>query len=183
MPFTIRSADGANNIPRLLGATSGKSGPLLDALADSGTIIVGLFDFDQQGYGQWNGAIGLADAEAVAGIATECHVRKRREVPIWAALLPVPDFRKSYAGLQLGGDSQLTIELLFPDFYVGTLLERVPVAGDGGATRLAARSDAQKRAVAAKVTDFPPEAFSAFAPIFALLDQIADRTRSTEAAQ
>ena len=175
MPFMIRSADGANNIPRLLGVTGGKSGPLLDALADSGTVIVGLFDFDQQGYGQWNGTIGLADAEAVVSIATECIVRKRRDVPIWAALLPVPDFRKSYAGSQLGADSQLTIELLFPDSYVGTLLERVPVAGDGNVTRLAARSDAQKKAVALKVAEFPPETFNGFSPIFELLDQIADR--------
>ena len=173
MPFTIRSADGANNIPRLLGATGGKSGPLLEALADVGTVVVGLFDYDQQGYGQWNGTVTQADAEAVIDVLTECQVRKRRGIPIWAALLPVPEFRRGYAGPQLGGDSRLTIELLFPDPYVETLLERVAVAGDGGATRLAARSDAQKRAVAAKVDDFPLQAFAAFEPIFALLDKIA----------
>ena len=183
MPFTIRSADGANNIPRLLGATGGKSGPLLDALADSGTVLVGLFDFDQQGYGQWNGTVTPADAEAVAGITTVCQARKRRGVPIWAALLPVPEFRKGYAGPKLGGDSQLTIELLFPDSCVGTVLERVVVAGDGEATRLAARSDAQKKAVAAAAAGFPPEAFAAFEPIFALLDWIVGHAGLAAAAQ
>ena len=142
-----------------------------------------LFDLVQQGYGQWNGTVTPADAEAVAGITTVCQARKRRGVPIWAALLPVPEFRKGYAGPKLGGDSQLTIELLFPDSCVGTVLERVVVAGDGEATRLAARSDAQKKAVAAAAAGFPPEAFAAFEPIFALLDWIVGHAGLAAAAQ
>jgi energy-coupling factor transporter ATP-binding protein EcfA2 len=174
MPFTIRSADGAKNIPRLLGAGGGKSGPLLDALAGSGTVLVGIFDFDQEGLGQWNGAIGKADAEAGIGFATHCQVRKRNGMPIWAALLPVPDFRRNYASTELGSDSRLTIELLFADSYVETMLQRRGVAGDGASTRLAATSDAQKEAVATAVAGFLPEAFGAFEPVFALMTEIAN---------
>jgi hypothetical protein len=174
MPFTIRSADGAKNIPRLLGAGGGKSGPLLDALSNARTSLVGLFDFDQEGVAQWNGAIGSADLEPVTFTDLECQPRKRRGTPIWAAILPVPDFRKSYASAALGGDSRLTIELLFPDCHVETLLQRIPVAGDGATTRLAAVTNSQKQAVAAAVANMPAEAFAAFDPIFRLLKSISE---------
>lgn len=172
MFFTIRSADGARNIPRLLGSGGGKSGPLLDALSIAGTALVGLFDFDQEGMGQWNGAISSADSENTSFTSEECQLRKRRDAPIWAALLPVPHFRRGYASMELAADSRLTIELLFPDEYVGHLLERVPVAGDVIATRLAARTDSQKQAVAAAVSRMPAEAFLAFQPIFKLISNI-----------
>ena len=172
VPFTIRSADGAKNIPRLLGVGGGRSGPLLDALVDAGTILVGLFDFDHEGFAQWNGAIADTDAEPIPNYSGACQLRKRRDQQIWAALLPVPDFRTSYASSVLGSDSRLTVELLFPNQHIETLLERVPVAGDGGNTRLAARSDSQKRSVAGATTGFPTAAFAAFEPIFALVDWI-----------
>ncbi len=173
MPFTVRSADGAKNIPRLLGVGGGKSGPLLDALSDTGTSLVGLFDFDQEGVAQWNGAIGAADVESVNFSDISCQPRKRRDARIWAALLPVPAFRQGYADQILGGDSRLTIELLFPDCQVERFLERIPVAGDETATRLAARTDAQKSAVAAAAEHMPASAFAAFEPIFSLLRNIS----------
>jgi ABC-type cobalamin/Fe3+-siderophores transport system ATPase subunit len=173
MPFTVRSADGAKNIPRLLGAGGGKSGPLLDALSGTGTVLVGLFDFDQEGHAQWNGAIGAANAVPITFADIRCQPRKRRDLPIWAALLPVPNFRSNYASQQLGGDSRLTIELLFPDCHVEAYLDRIAVAGDGTASRLTARTDAQKGAVAAAVVNLAADAFSAFEPIFALLAEIS----------
>jgi hypothetical protein len=103
---------------------------LLDALSDAGTALVGLFDFDGEGYPQWKGTIAAADAEPIEFSTHECQPRKRRGAPIWVALLPVPEFRKSYASLALAGESRLTIELLFPDCFVKPFLERIPVAGD-----------------------------------------------------
>ena len=173
MPFTIGSADGAKNTPRLLGTGGGKSGPLLDALSQVGTVLVGLFDFDQEGVAQWNGTVVPAENEPHTLTEISCQPRKRRNLPIWAALLPVPQFRTSYASNQLAGDSRLTIELLFEDVHIAPFLTRVPVAGDGGATRLAAQTNAQKVAVADAVANFPAAAFQAFAPIFNMLDQIA----------
>jgi hypothetical protein len=75
--------------------------------------------------------------------------------------------------MALGGDSRLTIELLFPDCYVERFLSRIPVAGDGIATRLAARKDTQKRDVAAAASNMPASAFVAFEPIFSLLRNIS----------
>ena len=173
LPFTIGSADGAKNIPRLLGTGGGKSGPLLDALSQVGTVLVGLFDFDQEGVAQWNGTVVPAESELHTLTERGCQPRKRRNLPIWAALLPVPQFRTSYASDQLAGDSRLTIELLFEDVHIAPFLTRVPVAGDGGATRLAAQTNAEKVAAADAVVNFPAAAFQAFLPIFNMLDQIA----------
>jgi hypothetical protein len=146
---------------------------LLDALSGAGTSLVGLFDFDQEGLAQWNGAIGPADIEAVNFPDLACQPRKRRDSRIWVALLPVPVFRQSYASQILGGDSRLTIELLLPDCHVECILERIPVAGDGTTTRLAAKTDAQKRAVAAAASNMPASAFVTFEPIFSLLRHIS----------
>jgi hypothetical protein len=147
---------------------------LLDALSDAGTSLVGLFDFDQEGVAQWNGAIAPADIVPVTFTDLECQPRKRRVVRIWAALLPVPAFRQSYASSALGGDSRLTIELLFPDDHVEAYLESIPVAGDGGATRLTARTESQKQAVAGAAANMPVEAFTAFEPIFRLLRNVSE---------
>nr|WP_294555358.1 AAA family ATPase [uncultured Rhodopila sp.] len=174
MPFTIRSADGAKNIPRLLGAGGGKSGPLLEALSDAGTELVGLLDFDAEGHAQWKGTISEADSEPVEFFPRECQPRKRAGSPIWVALLPVPEFRRSYASLELANESRLTIELLFQDNYVERFLERMPVAGDGSPKRLTAKTSAQKKAVADAVAYMPPEAFVAFEPIFGLLEKIGE---------
>ena len=146
---------------------------MLDALSDAGTSLVGLFDFDQEGVGQWNGAIGTADAEVITNPRIKCQTRKRRGSPIWAALLPIPDFRQNYASELLWSDSRLTIELLLPDSHVERFLERIPVAGDGNTTRLVARSDTQKWAVAGAVANMPAGAFAAFEPIFDLLKYVA----------
>ncbi len=173
IPFSISSADGAKNTFRLLSPGGGKSGPLLDAIANSGTRLVGLFDFDHEGLAQWNGTIGARDAEPTLQLSDECSPRKRLGASIWVALLPVPHFRNGYASHALGGDSRLTIELLFPDEYVDKFLDRLPVAGDGQGSRLAATTNSKKVAVAQVSVDFPPDAFRAFEPILALLESIA----------
>ena len=93
---------------------------------------------------------------------TRCLMRKRRGASIWAALLPVPAHRQSYAGPELGPNSRLTIELLFPSSDVDHLLTVKPIAG--GSTILAA-TEAGKRQVASAAQTFPRESFIAFEPI------------------
>lgn len=168
-PFVIHAAGGARAVNQMLGSSQvGKAGPLLDATSAAGVSnVVGIFDFDAEGFGQWNGTIKRDHAEEVSEIAP-CIYRKRSGANVWALLLPVPSFRASYAGLDqsLGSRSILTIELLFPDEFVAHLIDSVPVPGAPGVQILRAQTEAQKQAVADAATTFPPSAFEAFRPIF-----------------
>lgn len=170
-PFVFHSAGNARAVQQLLGSSEiGKAGPVLDAASSTGTLgAIGLFDFDGEGFGHWNGTIKLEHAEEVSEDSSWVY-RKRRGAFVWAALLPVLSFRAGYAGLGPGLKSRsvLTIELLFPDDFVAPLLETVPVPGAPAAWVLRARTEAQKRAVAAAAADFPTESFEAFRPIFEL---------------
>lgn len=175
-PFVALPAGGARGVQQLLGGSEpGKAGPLLGALEAEGTSrVLGLLDFDGEGYGQWNGAIKEGHAEGGSAVAEGCAYRKRRGAAVWAALLPVPAHRVGYAGLGAGfaDRSLLTIELLFPDLYVEEILERVPVVGSPGTLMLQAANNGQKARVAQVAPTFPPEAFAAFEPILALVERV-----------
>lgn len=175
IPFAVLPAGGAKGVQQLLGSSEpGKAGPLLGALAATGIgRVVGLFDFDGEGYGQWNGAVREAHADGNGCEPGGCPWRKRRGAEVWAALLPVPPHRMGYAGFGpgLGSRSLLTIELLFPDAYIASMLTTQPIAGAPGATVLQA-TDGQKATAAEAARSFPPDAFAAFEPIFALLDRV-----------
>jgi len=175
IPFAVLPAGGAKGVQQLLGSSEpGKAGPLLGALAAVGIDrVVGLFDFDGEGYGQWNGTIKEAHADGGARDPARCAWRKRRSAAVWAALLPVPSYRTGYAGFGPGfeGRSLLTIEILFPDAYVASMLTLQPTVGAPGATVLQP-TDRQKVKVAEAARSFLPDAFATFEPIFALLDQV-----------
>lgn len=175
MPFVPLPARGAASIPSLLGTAEDVEGPFQGAVTTLGIErFIGLFDFDGEGYGHWNGVakIKIADDESLdlAG----CSRRRRRGCLTWAALLPVPIERRGYASHEFGPDSKLTIELLFPDERVEPLLEYA--ATPGGGRVLKARTAAQKRAVAEACRRFPPEAFAAFEPIWELVDHVLSFT-------
>ncbi|MHB2211828.1 AAA family ATPase [Methylobacterium sp. CM6257] len=173
MPFNLMSAGGAKSVRSFLGAETDTMGPLADALSDSRIDrFLALFDFDREGYEQWNGMITAAKAET-EDLAAACAYRKRRGASVWAALLPVPPFRPSYAGFSSGlkSRSRLTIELLFEDTHVRPLLVEEEVPGVPGAAVLVA-PDSQKATIAAATATFPPSAFAAFEPIFALVDHV-----------
>jgi len=174
--FVALPAGGARGVQQLLGSSEPeKTGPLLGALETKGTNrVLGLFDFDREGYGQWNGTIKEAHAEGGLAVAERCACRKRRGAAVWAALLPVPAHRVGYAGLGPGfaERSLLTIELLFPDQYVAQFLEWVPIVGSPGAVVLQAVNNGQKAHVASAAPTFPPEAFAAFEPILELVERL-----------
>ena len=175
-PFVALPGGGARGVQQLLGSSEpGKAGPLLGAVEAKGTDrLLGLFDFDGEGYGQWNGTVKAAHAEEESADAECCAHRKRRGAAVWAALLPVPAHRVGYAGFGPGFESRslLTIELLFPDAYVESLLAWVPAVGAPGMKVLQAATDAQKSTVAQAALTFPAEAFAAFEPILALVERV-----------
>jgi AAA domain, putative AbiEii toxin, Type IV TA system len=67
-PFVFHSAGNARAVQQLLGSSEiGKAGPVLDAASSTGTLgAIGLFDFDGEGFGHWNGTIKLEHAEEVS---------------------------------------------------------------------------------------------------------------------
>jgi hypothetical protein len=173
MPFNLMPAHGAKGIQNFLGAEVGKMGPLMDALSDQNIDrCLALFDFDHEGYDQWNGMIKPAHAE-IEDLNTPCAYRKRRGVPVWAALLPCPQFRPKYAGFdrELKNKSRLTIELLFRDSVVKQYLDEEEIAAAPGATVLVAPVG-QTIAIAQAAAAFQPEDFAAFEPILERIEAI-----------
>jgi hypothetical protein len=177
-PFVVLPGGGARGVQQLLGSSEpNKPGPLLAATAMTGIMhVVGMFDFDGEGYGQWNGTVKREHAEHVSEDVTKCAYRKRLGAAVWAALLPIPAHRKGYAGLErvIAARSVLTIELLFPDKYVADLVGMLPLVGAPERTVPYAETEAEKRAVARAARNFPSEAFCEFESIFRLLDRVLE---------
>lgn len=172
MPFVIYAAGGARPVQQLISGKVGEPSLLLEILAGAGVDrAVGIFDFDHEGYSQWNGAIKEGDAEEVLENAEKCLTRKRRGSNTWSALLPVPSQRAGYASKILGSDSILTIEHLFQDAEVANMLTVRPAVGSVGSTVLKA-SDKQKHAIASAAQNFGPAAFLGFEPILTFLEGV-----------
>lgn len=181
-PFVVAVGGSAAGVRQLLGTEPGRDGPVLGALASTGVDrVVGLFDFDGEGYGQWNGTVQEKHAAACNYTPGTCPFRKRRGFGVWAALLSVPGHRPGYAGLPGYPDykggvekrSVLTIDLLFEDQYVGPYLEKRPVPGAPGA-EVPYLPDGKKTEFAETAWSFPPEAFAPFEPILALIERVRD---------
>lgn len=173
MPFNLLPARNARNIQSLLGNEKNVPGPLANLADPLGiTRFIGLFDFDGEGFGHWKGMAKPEISDDADLNIRGCSRRRRKGCLIWAALLPVPTYRTQYADHNLEDESRLTIELLFPDTQVAHLLSRVGIAGSENDQRLKAKTQREKDAVADGCAAFPPEAFAAFAPIFALVDHV-----------
>lgn len=175
MPFELVPMGGAQTLSSHLRADDGRGSEVLRRFGRPGVPVVGLFDFDEAGFNQWKGAIGAKDAEENWTDEATCLVRKRRGRPVWGMLLPVPPHRSGHASAALGSRSVLAIELLFEDIHVCDLLVDTPVAGLAPAItrRLAPETPSRKAAVVDRAKGLPACAFSAFVPIFDMLDRIA----------
>ncbi|MCJ2070047.1 ATP-binding protein [Methylobacterium sp. J-030] len=175
MPFNLVAAGGAKQLQAFLGHEPNVMGPLAQALTDRNIDrIIGIFDFDEQGFGQWNGTCKAVNAQDADLNVLTCAWRRRRGTATWSALLPVPGHRPTSAGFGPGYDaaSRLTTELLFEDAFVASMLSSVPVAhGRPGDIRLEA-TDAQKVQIAAAAAAFPAAAFAPFEPILALIERV-----------
>lgn len=174
MPFELVPMSGARNLSSHLRADDGRGSEILRRFGRPDAPVVGLFDFDEVGFNQWNGAIAVKDAEENWADEAACFARKRRGRSVWGILLPVPPYRSGHASAVLGSQSVLAIELLFEDFHVGDLLVDTAVAGFSPAItrRLAPDTPAGKAAIVNRAKGLPACAFSGFAPIFDMLDRI-----------
>lgn len=168
MAFDILPANGARVLNRLLN----QGGPLLKALGNSGTYIVGIFDFDHEGFGQWNGLWDHASGDEMELRHDEALGATRRSDCglLWAMLLPVPEHRRTYASTKLASGSRMPIELLFPDEFLVGFACSEEIAGVQGVTRLAPPRAGAKDRLAEYAKGFPPEAFLAFDRVFARIE-------------
>lgn len=170
-PFDLLPARGATSIPSLLGTAEGIPGPLADAAIALGIErLIGLFDFDHEGYPQWNGMASKKVSDDECLDEARCSRRRRKGCLIWAALLPLPEHRSRYASHEMGFRSGLSIELLFPDAYVrGMLTETlIPLSAEP----LLTVSPKNKIRIATSCADFPESAFADFVPIFDLAEHV-----------
>lgn len=175
MPFELVPMGGAQNLSGHLRQNDGRGSEVLRRFGRPGAPLVGLFDFDNKGFGQWNGAIPTKDAEVEWADEAACLARKRRGAPVWGMLLPVPPHRGSCASKAMGSDSILAVELLFHDTDVGDLLTEASVPGLDPSVkrRLAPESATGKALIEAKARTLPPASFEPFRPIFEALGRIA----------
>lgn len=133
--------------------------------------FIGLLDFDDA-FDAWNSGVnGGSQKWTVDPSATEetgllgAHPSQKG----FLALLPVPDFRAQFASRLFGGKSCVSIELLFPDPYLTDCLRTHDLPGGGKTLEFIAN---KKTEFAAKTVQFPIEAFDAFKPVFAMLENI-----------
>ena len=160
LPFEIRSALGAKNISTTL------NDPELAAKL-GGQTLLGLYDFDHEGFNQWKGAW---KKESYTG--TEAVGLKKKHPSLAAAtlLLPVPPHRASLASHALGHRSMMPIELLFedrdlPENMVGHTL----VAGGMSIPNI---KDARKTDFAAHASTLPASSFHGFEPLIKAIEAV-----------
>ncbi|NQY37960.1 MAG: hypothetical protein HRT37_24030 [Alteromonadaceae bacterium] len=121
-PFNIYSKNGDTQLNMFLGSV------VIDEWANK--KVIGLFDFDTA-YNQFNG-LNKGRWEPVTGNESTCLYRKRKDHEhFYSLVIPVPDFRKTYANKRLGSSSALEIEMLFTDDKLEELnsLTKKEVAG------------------------------------------------------
>lgn len=162
LPFELRAALANSAIRTVL-----KDDQLF--AKNPGKRIVGLFDFDDA-YNDWKG-IWTNQGQIVSNNVSDGLVKRYPGKDGWAMLLPVPAFRAHLADEALGGDSALTIELLFcdADLIPGMLsYKRLPAAG----ATVPVVKPAMKTQFAAHARTLAKEAFANFEPLLQRIEDI-----------
>ena len=132
--------------------------------------IVGLFDFDT-GFDQWNGVWKRKKPSVMAsGSEAGGLLRKHPQNCGWAMLLPVPDFRATYASGALGGRSILSIEFLFADNDIPAHM--IAYRDLALSAKQPYFPDALKADFAAHAKTLSPASFTAFEPLLKTLEDI-----------
>lgn len=159
--FEIRSALGVNNLTNTLNDSE-----LRSKLGDR--KLIGLFDFDGDGYNRWNGVwnkTGVVSRDEAAGLT-----KKHPQLPAWAVLLPVPDFRNADASRSLGPRSLMPIESLFDDANLpAAMREDVVVAGGGQIPQIRNRD---KMDFARHTQTLAAASFAAFEPLMQIIEDV-----------
>ncbi|MGF6253761.1 AAA family ATPase [Ensifer sp. LBL] len=159
--FEIRSALGVNNLTNTLNDSelSSKLGA---------RKLVGLFDFDGDGYNRWNGVwnkTGVVSRDEAAGLT-----KKHPQLPAWAVLLPVPNFRNADASRSLGPRSLMPIESLFEDVNLPAAMRADIVVAGGG--RIPQIRNRDKMDFARLTNTLTAESFAAFEPLMQILEDV-----------
>ncbi len=125
--------------------------------------FIGMFDFDEEGYNQWN---GLKDGW-VQFESTLC--KKHNTHKGFTFLLPVPDLRKSDASEELKNKSYMPIEFLFKDDKIQDICIKEK---SRGCITLLYIKDEGKMEFAKSTQSFTAEDFENFRAIFELINKI-----------
>lgn len=160
-PYEFRAAFGGSQIRTILNSETMYS-------KNSKTKLFAIFDFDKA-YNEWTGTWKKDGVEIETDPALAL-TKKHKTHPAWAMLLPVPPFRKDLASVEFGGDSRLSIELLFerPQDFPGLISFRK--APGGGSVPVVKES--KKTEFSEAVRGFASEEFRFFLPLFARMENI-----------
>ena len=167
-PFQFYKRDGAKGINVFLRAL-----PPLTPYHQ----IVGLFDLDNEGEGQWNGVWNNETTnEEPHTVDAHTSGRCRSRGPSQhTLLLPVPPHRQNQAGGKLDlTHSHLTIELIFKDEHLDGCTKDVRIGAD--AVRKTFSGDKTK--FAKHVETLPVDAFAPFEPLIARLERFVSAPAS-----
>ena len=161
MPFKVEPGTGAAPLQGFL------NGPGLPSLAETGKVV-GLFDYDQEGFTRWSG-VWKDCGEFVGGDAATGLLKRHKHLQAWTMLLPVPPHRSDIAGPQFDGGHKLVIELMFEDDAIPSEMRELKRQIGGGSTTAFTGG---KVAFADHVKTLPPKYFEAFRSLFARLGHI-----------
>ncbi len=161
MNFTIIDCGCAKEINKKLNANT-----LLDFKNNK---IIGLFDFDGEGYDQLNGL----HKDRFSNINSNFFRKRKDHLCCYGLLLPVPLSRLNYANQELENKSALSIELIFEDKVLiqSNNLKQAKIAGTN-VTRSEFTGD--KISFANKIKDFTAEDFVNFKPLFEKIKEILE---------
>ena len=130
--------------------------------------FIGLFDFDSA-YNQWN---GLASKwQKKQSDEKLCLLNKKENCPLYAMLLPIPDFRETYASSELKDKSALSIELLFKDEIIADKTVEQKCLGGGCIKKF---KNNEKINFANSASNISPSEFTEFQKIFQIIQNIQD---------
>jgi hypothetical protein len=132
-------------------------------------IVIGLFDFDSEGYNQLNG-LTKDTWNPLDTNTSKCFFRKNKIFNFYGLLLPTPNHRINYASDKLKSNSILSIELLFTDTVLGENIEDEQIPGTDQTRKKF--KDSKKMSFANTTKDLNADDFKYFKPIFETIEKI-----------
>ena len=168
-PFFIPSFSDGHNAHKI------KIG-LEDATCYQRDIVIGLFDFDFEGYNKLNGLKKDDWEEEIDFQKYKCPSKKNKLYAFYGLLLPVPDHRKNYATKDFKSESILSIELLFRNKILENNIKEKDIPGTRGTRKIFI--DGNKKKFSESTKNFTAKDFEQFKPIFETIQKIIEENNS-----
>jgi predicted ATPase len=159
-PFSWRPTFGARKLSAWLNESRNLDEP-------GHAPVVGLFDFDHEGFCQWN---GVWKDRPFLGDDDQGIIKRHSSKDAWAMLLPVPAFRRLLASINLRQESRVAIELLFRDEDIPADMRQTQRLAGG--IEIFCVPGASKKAFAAHVQSLDASKFNEFRSLFSRLRQV-----------